>query len=153
MKTLIAYFSASGEAKKTAEALAPILRGDLYEIAPVPAYTAADLNWRDRHSRSTLLMNDESARPAIKEDYPDLSGYDRLLIGFPIWWGVEPREVDTFLDAVKPACPIYVYATSGGSPIETAVKHLKATYPSLDIREGRLLNFGVNEATLKGWIE
>ena len=98
-------------------------------------------------------MNDESARPAIKEDYPDLSGYDRLLIGFPIWWGVEPREVDTFLDAVKPACPIYVYATSGGSPIETAVKHLKATYPSLDIREGRLLNFGVNEATLKGWIE
>ncbi len=118
MKTLICYFTASGETKKAAEKLSALLLGDLYEIAAVPAYSEADLNWRDPQSRSSVLMADEFARPAIRKDYPHLDDYDRLLIGFPIWWGVEPREVDTFLDEVKPSLPLYVFATSGGSPIK-----------------------------------
>lgn len=152
MKTLICYFSATGETKKAAEKLSALLLGDLYEIAAVPAYSEPDLNWRDPQSRSSVLMADEFARPAIRKDYPRLADYDRLLIGFPIWWGVEPREVDTFLDEVKPSLPLYVFATSGGSPIKGAMSHLKTLYPSLDIKGGKLLNFGVNEKTLEGWI-
>lgn len=152
MKTLICYFSASGETKKATEKLSALLLGDLYEIAAVPAYSEADLNWRDPQSRSSVMMADEFARPAIRKDYPRLADHDRLLIGFPIWWGVEPREVDTFLDEVRPSLPLYVFATSGGSPIKGAMSHLKTLYPSLYIKGGKLLNFGVNEKTLEGWI-
>ena len=86
MKTLVAYFSATGVTKRTAQALAQAAGADLYEIKPEVPYTKADLDWQDAKSRSTLEMQDKSSRPAIIKEDLDVSGYDTILLGFPIWW-------------------------------------------------------------------
>ena len=115
-KTLIAYFSASGVTARAAREMAEAIGADLYEIRPAQPYTAADLNWMDRHSRSTIEMNDAACRPAIAEPLEHIQQYDTVFIGFPIWWYVEPRIVDTFLEhydfSGKTLIP---FATSGGS--------------------------------------
>ena len=96
-KNLVAYFSASGITARKAEELAKLAVADLFEIEPLQPYSDADLDWTNSNSRSTVEMKDESCRPAIKS-VPDLSGYDTIYLGFPIWWGVAPRPVDTFLE-------------------------------------------------------
>ena len=112
---LVAYFSASGVTAKAAEAIAKAVGGELYEIAPQARYTSADLNWRDKHSRSSTEMQDEQSRPALAAPVKDLSEYDTVFVGFPIWWGVEPRVVDTFLDqAGLSGKKMIPFATSGG---------------------------------------
>ena len=120
-KILIAYFSASGVTARTAKEMAKAAGADLYEICPAEPYTAADLNWMDQKSRSTLEMNDPACRPAIAAPAADLDQYDTVFVGFPIWWYVEPRIVDTFLErsdfSGKTVIP---FATSGGSGIEKA---------------------------------
>lgn len=89
-------------------------------------------------------MQDEHSRPEISP--LDITGYDRLFIGFPIWWGVEPRVVDTFLDSCQlKGKEVYLFATSGGSPIDTAASHIRSLYPSINIIGSKLLNFGVEE--------
>ena len=84
-KALVAYFSASGTTAKTAKKLAEAASADLYEIKPAIPYTPADLNWQDRHSRSSVEMNDHNSRPALADTNPDLSAYDTVYIGFPVW--------------------------------------------------------------------
>ena len=129
---LVAYFSASGVTAKAAEAIAKAVGGELYEIIPQAPYTAADLNWNDKHSRSSGEMQDEQSRPALAAPVKDLSAYDTVFVGFPIWWGVEPRVVDTFLDqAGLSGKKIIPFATSGGSGMAYAANHLKAWYPQL----------------------
>lgn len=98
-KTLIAYFSASGVTAQAAKEMADAVGADLYEIRPEQPYTSADLDWMDKNSRSTLEMNDPASRPAIAEPVQDMGQYDTVLVGFPIWWYVEPRIVDTFLES------------------------------------------------------
>ncbi len=98
-KTLIAYFSASGVTARAAKELAKAVNADLYEICPVEPYTDADLNWMDKKSRSTVEMNHPSCRPAIAHPVTNMEQYDTVLIGFPIWWYVEPRIIDTFLES------------------------------------------------------
>ena len=144
MKNAIVIFSAEGNTRHASEELSKIIGCPVFEIKPTIPYSAQDLNWRDRHSRSSVEMQDEGSRPGISPI--DITGYDRLFIGFPIWWGVEPRVVDTFLDS----CPlqgkeVYVFATSGGSPIDAAVAHIRALYPDMKIIGSNLLNFGVEE--------
>ena len=95
-KILVAYFSASGVTKNVAEKIASIVKGDLFEIEPKDKYTDEDLNWHNKQSRSSVEMKDKSSRPEIKENNLDISSYDTILIGFPIWWGVAPRVVNTF---------------------------------------------------------
>lgn len=90
MKTLVAYFSASGQTAKLAKTLAGVTGGDLFEIAPETAYTAADLDWMDKKSRSTIEMKDPKSRPAIAGKVADMAQYDTVLVGFPIWW-YQPR--------------------------------------------------------------
>ena len=115
-KILIAYFSASGVTGRAAKEIAEAVGADLYEIRPEQPYTAADLDWRNKQSRSSLEMTDPDSRPAMAGPMPDLGEYDTVFVGFPIWWGVEPRVVDTFLDRNgfegKTMIP---FATSGGS--------------------------------------
>ena len=84
-KTLVAFFSASGNTKRVAEKLAAAIDSDLYEIKPAVPYTSADLNWRDRHSRSSVEMNDPSSRPELTDYHANIAGYDRIFLGFPIW--------------------------------------------------------------------
>lgn len=138
-KTLIAYFSASGVTAKAAKALAEAIGADSYEIRPAVPYIAADLNWMDKHSRSTLEMNDPASRPEIAGDI-DISQYDTVFIGFPVWWYVEPRIVDTFLEAHNFAGKTLIpFATSGGSGIGKAEQSLKQHCPAASWRQGKLV--------------
>ena len=142
-KVLVAYFSASGVTAAAAKTMAEALAADLYEIRPETRYTAADLDWRDKSSRSTLEMNDPASRPAIAEPVSDMSQYDTIFVGFPVWWYVEPRIVDTFLESYDfTGKTLIPFATSGGSGIEKAEKSLQAHCPKAVWKEGRLLNHG-----------
>ena len=141
MKRLTAYFSASGVTEKAAEALVAITGGDICRIEPAVPYTAADLDWTNRKSRSSVEMSDSSSRPEIRGELPDTASYDLICIGFPIWWGVAPRIINTFIEKSSlKGKKIVVFATSGGSTLGPAVKDLQRTYPELDITEGKLLN-------------
>ena len=140
-RILVAYFSASGVTERAAKEIARAVGGDLYEIAPAQPYTAADLNWMDKKSRSTLEMNDPACRPAIAEPVRDMDKYDTVFVGFPVWWYVEPRIVDTFLESYdfsdKTVIP---FATSGGSGIGGAEKSLREHCPKANWKPGKLVN-------------
>ena len=153
MNALVAYFSASGTTAKAAKVLAKAADADLYEIKPAIPYTRADLNWMDQKSRSTLEMNDPACRPAIAAPAADLDQYDTVFVGFPIWWYVEPRIVDTFLErsdfSGKTVIP---FATSGGSGLGKSAVSLRASVPGARIVDGRLLNGRLNADELKTWV-
>ena len=141
MKKLIAYFSASGVTKRKAEELGAAIGADLYEISAEEPYTEKDLDWTDRNSRSSNEMKSQNARPEIAGGIPDLSAYNTVYIGFPIWWGVAPRIINTFIEGANlSGKEIVVFATSGGSSLSPAVADLKKRYPGLDIKTGKLLN-------------
>ena len=140
-KALIAYFSASGVTARAAKEMAAATGADLYEIQSAEPYTDADLNWMDKKSRSTIEMNDPACRPAIAGGVQDMAQYDTVLIGFPIWWYVEPRIVDTFLESYDFSGKMLIpFATSGGSGIGKVEKSLQAHCPAASWAKGQLLN-------------
>ena len=96
-KALVAYFSVSGTTKRLAERLAQATGADLFEIKPAQPYTAADVDWRNKRSRSSVEMEDRSSRPAIASKVADMASYDVVFVGFPIWWYREPSIIDTFM--------------------------------------------------------
>lgn len=140
-KNLVAYFSASGTTEQAAKKLADIAGADLYEIKPVKPYTGNDLNWNDKQSRSSLEMSDKKFRPEIVEDNIKIDNYDKILLGFPVWWYVAPTIINTFIERYnlenKTVIP---FATSGGSGIENCEKQLQEQYPKINWEKGRLLN-------------
>ncbi|MBO4914994.1 MAG: NAD(P)H-dependent oxidoreductase [Oscillospiraceae bacterium] len=153
-KKLVAYFSASGTTAKAAKALAEAAGADLYEIKPQVPYTKADLNWMDKTARSTVEMNDKSSRPAIVTGDLDVSGYDTVLLGFPIWWYIAPTIINTFLEAYDfSGKSIVLFATSGGSGFGEAVAGLQPSAPNAAIREGKLLNGPQTADGLRAWAE
>ena len=140
-KTLVVYFSATGTTKAAAQQLAREHNADLYEITPEVPYTAADLDWRDKNSRSTLEMKDKSSRPAIKGRCENIADYDTVWIGFPVWWYTAPTIVNTFIEAHDLNGKVLnVFATSGGSGVEGSAGDLKKTYPQYTWGESRLMN-------------
>ena len=153
-KKLVAYFSASGVTKKAAEALAEAAGADLYEIKPEVPYTRADLDWMDKKSRSTLEMTDPDSRPTMAGPKVDMDRYDTVFVGFPIWWGVEPRVVDTFLDSQDlTGKTVIPFATSGGSGMPYAQRHLQEQYPALRWGRGELVTAGTAAAWAKKALE
>lgn len=139
-KILVAYFSASGVTANVAKEIAQAVNADLYEIKPETPYSSADLNWMDKQSRSSVEMTDINCRPAIVKDNLDIQQYQTILIGFPIWWYVEPRIIDTFLDSYDfTGKALIPFATSGGSSIEKSVQNLKKHYPKFTWQAGKLL--------------
>ena len=153
-KTLVAFFSASGNTKRVAEKLAAAIDSDLYEIKPAVPYTSADLNWRDRHSRSSVEMNDPSSRPELTDYHANIAGYDRIFLGFPIWWYTDPTVVRSFLESYDfTGKTIILFATSGGSGLGKTAKELASSCPGAAIEDGRLLNGNPAEAALKQWAE
>ena len=141
MKTLVVYFSATGTTKAAAQRLAKEFNADLYEITPEVPYTDADLNWRDKNSRSTLEMKDKSSRPAIKGHCDNIADYDVVWIGFPVWWYTAPTIVNTFIEAHDlSGKTINVFATSGGSDVKDSYNDLKKAYPQYKWDESRLMN-------------
>lgn len=146
-KVLVTYFSASGVTAKTANKLAKEVDGDLFEIEPKEKYTSADLNWMDKKSRSSVEMNDPASRPEIAKQVENMDMYDTVLVGFPIWWYVEPKIIDTFLDSYDFAGKTLIpFATSGGSGIENVEKNLQKEYPNINWGKGKLLN-----GSVKAW--
>ena len=146
-KVLVTYFSASGVTAKTANKLAKEVDGDLFEIEPKEKYTSADLNWMDKKSRSSVEMNDPASRPEIAKQVENMDMYDTVLVGFPIWWYVEPKIIDTFLDSYDFAGKTVIpFATSGGSGIEHVEKNLQKEYPNINWGKGKLLN-----GSVKAW--
>ena len=141
MKTLVVYFSATGTTKAAAHRLANEFNADLYEITPEVPYTAADLNWRDKNSRSTIEMKDKSSRPAIKGHCDNIADYDVVWIGFPIWWYTAPTIVNTFIEAHDlSGKTLNVFATSGGSDVRDSYNDLKKAYPQYTWGKSRLMN-------------
>ena len=140
-KVLVAYFSASGVTEGVAKQLAEVTGGDLHQIQPEQPYTEADIDWRDKQSRSTLEMQDKTSRPAITDKLDSISQYDTIYVGFPIWWGTAPTIVNTFMEAYDfTGKTVILFATSGGSGIEQAVSDFKAAYPQVNWKYGMLLN-------------
>ena len=152
-KKLVAYFSAGGTTKKIAEQIAEAGNADLCEITPKVAYTTADLNWMDKKSRSSVEMSDKKYRPAIMKKEMDMSSYDEILLGFPIWWYVAPTIVNTFLEAYDfSGKKIVLFATSGGSGFGNTVKELQPSAPDAVITEGSLLNRGTKQE-IADWVK
>ena len=151
---LVAFFSATGTTKGVAERIASVTGGDLYEIVPANPYSAADLNYNDRSSRSTKEQNDKSARPEIGSKDISLEGYTTIYLGFPIWWGEEPRILDTFAEKYKfDGITVIPFCTSGGSGIGRSGPNMAALAGSGTWLDGKRFSGNVSEADLKSWIE
>lgn len=140
-KTLVAYFSATGTTKQAAEQLAKEHNADLFEIAPEQPYTAADLDWTNKQSRSTVEMKDKTSRPAIKGTCANIADYDTVWIGFPVWWYTAPTIINTFIEAHDFSGKVLnVFATSGGSDVKGSAADLKKAYPQYNWGESHLMN-------------
>ncbi len=151
-KILVAYFSATGTTARAAEKLADDTGGELYAIVPAQPYTSADLDWNDKRSRRSVEMNDPKARPAMKGKKENIADYDVVFIGYPIWWNLAPRIINTFIESHDlKGKTVIPFATSGGSTLAGSAAALKKTYPALNWKEGRLLN-RADEKSIRAWL-
>lgn len=153
-KTLVAFFSASGVTRQVAQKLAAAAQADLYEIKPAVPYTQADLNWRDKSSCSSVEMQNLAIRPQLADTDAKIEQYDRILLGYPIWWYMAPTIINTFLESYDfSGKSIILFATSGGSGFGKSIEELSPSCPNAVIREGRMLNGNPSEQELRQWVE
>jgi len=153
-KALVVYFSATGTTKSVAQRLAGAIGADIFEIVPAQPYTEADLNWRNKQSRSSVEMADRKSRPAIAKAAPELAKYTTVYVGFPIWWYREPSIIDTFVESNAAALAgktIVPFATSGGSGMGDSSANLQALAPKAKVTEGRRFSASADADTLKNW--
>ena len=154
MKALVAFFSASGVTAKLAKRLADAVGAELYEIRPAEPYTAADLDWRNRKSRSTLEMQDKSCRPALADTAAPVAEADTVFVGFPVWWYREPSIIDTFLEAYDfTGKRIVLFATSGSSGMGTEAPARAAAITGAEVLPGKRFAANAPEGELKSWAE
>lgn len=152
-KNLVAYFSASGVTKGVAEKLAKAAGAELFEIVPEQLYTDEDLNWNNKQSRSSVEMNDRSCRPGISTMVSDMGQYDRVFVGFPVWWYREPSIIDTFLEAYDfSGKTIVPFCTSGGSGLGETAGNMRSLAKEAEVRDGKRFSSGVSEEELKTWV-
>lgn len=152
-KELVAYFSATGTTARAAKLLAEAAGADTYEIRPASPYTAADLNWNNALSRSSLEMNAPDSKPELADRNARISEYDRIYLGFPIWWYTAPAIIRTFLESYNfDAKTIILFATSGGSGLSGIARDLSRCCPGATVIEGRTLNGRPSLGFLKQWI-
>ena len=151
-KTLVAYFSASGVTAKMAKDLANAIGADLHEIEPAVKYTDEDLNWRNDQSRSSIEMKDMSSRPEIKSRVVNMEQYDRVFVGFPVWWYREPSIIDTCMELYNfSGKTVIPFATSGISPIGDSGKIMQMLAPDAKVLEGKRFETSVSADELKKW--
>ncbi len=151
---LVAYFSATGTTKGVAEKIASVADADLYEILAAEPYTADDLNYHDSSSRSTKEQNDKTVRPEIGSEDISLEGYSTIYLGFPIWWGEEPRILDTFVEKYSfEGITVIPFCTSGGSGIGHSGANMEALAGTGSWLDGKRFSGNVSEADLQAWIE
>ena len=154
-KILVAYFSASGVTANAAKSLAHTADADLYEIKPAVTYTSADLDWTNKNSRSSVEMKDASSRPVLADKNAPIENHDTIFVGFPIWWYVAPKIINTFLESYDfSGKTIVLFATSGGSGFGKTVDNLKTSVSSnAKIIEGKLLNGNLGTTELAKWVK
>ncbi|HIX36618.1 MAG TPA: NAD(P)H-dependent oxidoreductase [Candidatus Blautia pullistercoris] len=153
-KKLVAYFSASGITESVARNLSQTAGADLYRIQPEVPYTSADLDWMNKKSRSSIEMNDPASRPAIAAEDLDISSYDVVFLGFPVWWYMAPTIINTFLETYDfSGKTVIPFATSGSSGIENCEKKLQQQYPSINWKSGKLLNGHPGQDVLDSWVK
>ena len=153
-KILVVVFSASGVTKRVGEEIVRVSGGDFFEIVPQKPYTSADLDWTNKRSRSSVEMNDLSARPEVANTVPNMDAYDTVIIGFPIWWGVAPRIIETFLESYDfSGKTIIPFCTSGGSGVGRSDTALHKNV-SGDVKwaKGAQLN-RPNENEIRKWLD
>ena len=152
-KILVAYFSASGVTAKLATKLADALGADIFEIEPEVPYTKDDLNWRSKTSRSSVEMNDRACRPAIRTA-TDIAPYDKIFVGFPIWWYREPSIIDTFLEAYDfTGKTLIPFATSGSSGLGDTADNFKALAPAATVLLGKRFGMLGTDSAIKKFSE
>lgn len=155
MKSLVAYFSATGTTAACARNLAEAAGADLYEIKPQVPYSADDLNWQNERSRTSLEMHDRSSRPPIVDKNANIAAYDTIFLGFPMWWYVAPTIIHTFLESYDfSGKTIVIFATSGGSGLGATAKHLQSSVSAdTKIISGRVLNGSPDASALREWVQ
>ena len=153
-KKLVAYFSASGVTARLAKTLADVIGADLFEIEPKVPYKDADLNWMDKNARSTIEMNDPASRPEIKNKLDNMSDYDTIFVGFPIWWYVAPTIINTFLESYDMAGKTIIpFATSGGSGMGKTNEKLAPSCKGAKLLEGKVFSASTSAEALKSWAQ
>lgn len=151
-KSLVVFFSCTGNTKAVAKKIAQLTGADLYEIVPAEPYTAEDLNYNNDSCRANREMDDPSARPAIGSDAVEISAYDTVYIGYPIWWGTMPRIINTILDTYDlSGKTVMPFCTSGSSGVSKSVSDIRAEEPDTDIRDG-LRASGSSDSGIDDWI-
>lgn len=153
-KKLVAYFSASGITAKVAERLSESIGADLHEITPKVRYTEADLDWRDKNSRSSVEMSNPASRPEIERIRENMADYETIYVGFPIWWYIAPTIINTFLESYDlTGKTIVPFATSGGSGMGKTIEMLQPSCSGAKLVEGKLFKADVSKQELVAWAE
>lgn len=152
-KTLVVYFSVTGNTEGIAKKIAAATGGDLYRIQPAQEYTDADLNYNDNTTRATVEQKDPSTRPEIGSEPVSLEGYTTIYIGYPIWWGQEPRIMDTFVESYDfTGITLIPFCTSGSSGIGQSGSNLEANAGTGTWLEGKRFAAGALDAEIEDWI-
>ncbi len=150
MKTLVAYFSATGTTAAAAQKLSNAAQAELYEIKPVVPYTLDDLDWRNPKSRSTVEMKNLAFRPEMICDLPPMNCFDTIYVGFPIWWYIAPTIINTFLESFDTKGKnIILFATSGGSGFGKTCEFIQNSCPEALVKEGFLIHADTTSEEIK----
>lgn len=154
-KTLVVYYSASGNTERVAKDIAEAAGADLFEIVPTEVYTSEDLNWTNSDSRVSREHDDESLRdvPLTTTEVPDWDSYDTVFIGYPIWWGIAAWPVDTFVKNNdfngKTVIP---FATSSSSGMGQSGSLLADMAGTGEWQEGQRFSSGVSSDDVQSWV-
>ena len=154
-KTLVVYYSASGNTERVAKDIAEAAGADLFEIVPTEVYTSEDLNWTNSDSRVSREHDDESLRdvPLTTTEVPDWDSYDTVFIGYPIWWGIAAWPVDTFVKnndfTGKTVIP---FATSSSSGMGQSGSLLADMAGTDEWQEGQRFSSGVSSDDVQSWV-
>lgn len=152
-KRLVAFFSASGTTKAVAKMIASVAHADLFEILPKILYTGSDLNWMDKKSRTSVEMSDKKFRPEMVNKEFNMTDYDEIFLGFPIWWYVAPTIINAFLEKYDfSGKKIILFSTSGGSGFGNTVEELQPSAPAATIIEGKVLNHA-SKQQIADWVK
>lgn len=151
-KSAVVFFSRTGHTKGIAEKVAHNTGADLLEYQAAQPYSDADIDWHNDNSRANREMNDSNARPAIANQ-PDLSRYDTIYLGYPIWWGQAARVTDTLLDTgALDGKTVYPFCTAGSSPIDKSLNELKQIRPAVNWQDGRRFAAGASQREVDSWL-